>query len=95
MTPQDVLEQIKKERMTMFEAARVYEKLNQFRRHRDWKTAFNHIVETLRYQFFRKYTDAEGTEIWGLPEENAVALIDCADQEFIDRIIFAEREVAA
>jgi hypothetical protein len=72
-------------RLRQFKFAKEVYLLQQFRRHPDWRTAFERILKTRR-DFFVETDDGQ----WVIPEYKFPAIEDAVDQEFIDEIIRKE-----
>jgi hypothetical protein len=66
--------------------ALVLQKLDQFRRHPDWRRAMDRVRKTRR-EFFTVMGEGEFEGRWGIRDEDVSAYIDAVDQEFIDEII--------
>jgi hypothetical protein len=66
------------------EFEKLVNKLTQFRRHPDYRRAFDRILSTKREQFLTVELP-DGRR--GIPETAVETLIDAVDQEFIEEII--------
>jgi hypothetical protein len=60
-------------------------KLNAFRRHSDWKRCLHDVVD--KNKDLAIMVDGKKA----IPHQNVEALVELADQEFIERIICADR----